>query len=145
MGFFCSTPPVLHRKNAYLAIPYSHPDPDVRQARFELACDWSAWLIERGCNVFSPISHSHYISQRMGNANDSDFWVDMDLTFLGLWAEVLILVCESGVWKSDGVARELEEATLLGIPVIYACVPFVEEGYRRMVALEKAMYGHMWE
>lgn len=47
----------------YLACPYSHPDRDVRQRRFDQVNAAAAWLILNEQMVFSPISHSHPISE----------------------------------------------------------------------------------
>jgi Domain of unknown function (DUF1937). len=43
----------------YLASPYSHPDPLVREARFDAACRAMADLVHAGQIVFSPIVHGH--------------------------------------------------------------------------------------
>lgn len=40
----------------YLASPYSHPAPAVRQERYEAACAATATLTREGHPVFSPIS-----------------------------------------------------------------------------------------
>ncbi len=57
----------------YLASPYTHADPAVRQRRFEAACRTSAVLICRGQTVFSPIAHSHAICA-YGVPLDWRFW-----------------------------------------------------------------------
>lgn len=43
----------------YLASPYTHPDPAVRQRRFDAACRAAAQMIRAGSMVFSPVVHSH--------------------------------------------------------------------------------------
>jgi len=45
----------------YLASPFSHPDPAVREQRFEAACRAAADLIRQGKSIFSPIAHSYGI------------------------------------------------------------------------------------
>ena len=45
----------------YLAAPYSHPDPGVRERRFRAINRAAAALIAEGRIVFSPISMSHPI------------------------------------------------------------------------------------
>jgi hypothetical protein len=42
----------------YLASPFTHDDPAVRQQRFEAACRAAAILISQGKTVFSPIMRS---------------------------------------------------------------------------------------
>jgi hypothetical protein len=46
----------------YLASPYSHPDPAVREARFREACRAAAKLMRLGQPAFSPIVHGHPIA-----------------------------------------------------------------------------------
>ena len=41
----------------YLATPYSHKDPQVRQNRYEHACKVAGKLMEEGNLVFCPIAH----------------------------------------------------------------------------------------
>lgn len=43
----------------YLATPYSHPDPKVREARFQAVNAVAAQLMRDGHHVYSPISHAH--------------------------------------------------------------------------------------
>ena len=43
----------------YLASPYSHSDPLVRQARFDAACRVTANLIQAGQAVVAPIVLGH--------------------------------------------------------------------------------------
>ncbi len=45
----------------YLASPYSHDDPAVRQERFDAACRAAAELVRQGKTVFRPVAHSHAI------------------------------------------------------------------------------------
>jgi len=43
----------------YLASPYTHVDPAVREQRFQAACHATARLLQAGHAVFSPIVHGH--------------------------------------------------------------------------------------
>jgi hypothetical protein len=61
----------------YLASPYSHPDPAVRQERYEAVCQAAAELISRGHIVFSPVAHSHTIAT-YGLPGDWEFWQRTD-------------------------------------------------------------------
>jgi hypothetical protein len=58
----------------YLCSPYTHPDPAVREARYEAACRTAAHLMRSGKIVFSPIAHSHGIAQ-YGLPKDWSFWI----------------------------------------------------------------------
>lgn len=74
----------------YLATPYSHPDPKVREWRFENINSFAADLMKCGHVVFSPISHSHPISQHLGNSLDSEFYLGQDIPFMN-WADKMII------------------------------------------------------
>ena len=47
----------------YLASPYTHCDHAVRLERYRAVCRAAAGLIRRGRVVFSPIAHSHAITE----------------------------------------------------------------------------------
>jgi hypothetical protein len=65
----------------YLASPYSHPDPAVREQRFHAACRATAALLRAGCVVFSPIVHSHALVAH-GVPTDWAFWQHADRRIL---------------------------------------------------------------
>lgn len=102
----------------YLASPYSHADPAVRQQRFEAACKKAAEYLNEGQAVFAPIPHSHPIADHMEDAKrmDFDIWMQADLPILRYATELHVL-CLDGWRESRGVTREIEYADLLGIPV----------------------------
>ena len=103
---------------AYLASPYSHDDPDVRQRRFVEVCKAAAHLmVHERIAVFSPIAHGHSISDCADmDAMDKNFWMSQCLPFVGFADEVVVLKLD-GWDESDGVRSEIEQAHLLGIPV----------------------------
>ena len=105
-------------KKIYLAIPYSHQDPKVREERFELVNKMAARLIEEGYNVLSPISHSHPISLDMDNSNKSEFWCNLSLEWL-VYCDEMHVCCIDGWKESKGVKREIEFAKENNIPIIY--------------------------
>lgn len=103
----------------YLAAPYSHPDPVVRQWRTELADKAAAYLMQANDQpVFSPLSHSHRVADHIDNHLDHDFWLRQDLGWLEAcdWMYVLML---PGWDQSDGVALELEWAKKWQITIRY--------------------------
>jgi hypothetical protein len=101
----------------YLASPYSHPDPLVRQARFDAACRATAQLVLGSCNVFSPIIHSHPLV-RFGLPTDWAFWQRFDTEHIRRCDEVLVLQID-GWQASAGVRAEIELAAALGNRVAY--------------------------
>jgi len=103
-------------KRIYIACPYSHPDATVREARFELVNEVSAWFVSNKFSVFSPISMSHPIAKYMDNHNDSDFWVNLDLDWLKE-CDIMVIVQAPGWAMSRGIRREIDYALKLGIKI----------------------------
>jgi hypothetical protein len=96
----------------YIASPYSHPDPLVREARFDAACRATADLFLAGRAVFSPIVHGHPLV-RFGLPTDWAFWQRFDTEHIRRCDEVLVLRIDG--WDgSVGVRAEIEFATALG-------------------------------
>jgi len=92
----------------YLASPYSHPDPAVREARFHAVCREAARLTKEGYTVFSPIAHSHCICQH-GLPLEWIFWWRIDAEFIKRSDEVWVLMLDG--WKeSTGVQAEIRLA-----------------------------------
>ena len=97
----------------YLASPYNHEDPAVREERFLAACRVAAKLMRNEFNVFSPIAHSHPVAVHGGlDAVDHDFWMRRDLPMLRRCGAIMVL-CMDGWEQSRGMAREIEEADKL--------------------------------
>lgn len=108
----------MKRQFIYLASPYSHPDPAVREARFKGVCKKAAEYLNEGKPVFAPIAHSHPLVEFLDpqKCMDFDFWMKADLAILKDAAELHVLMLE-GWHGSRGVQREIEYADQIGIPV----------------------------
>jgi hypothetical protein len=102
----------------YLAIPYSHPNPEVREIRFRIANEVAGRLMLEGYVVFSPISHSHPIEETCGINGDYTFWLLQDKHFID-WCDKLIVVTIYGWKKSIGVTEEIRYAESIGKEVEY--------------------------
>src|SRR5438132_7996461 len=101
----------------YLASPYSHPDPTVREQRFRAACRVVAGLLRAGHVVFSPIVHAHVLVEH-GLPTEWPFWRHIDREQLTRCDEVVVLML--GGWnQSVGVQAEIRIARELGKPVGY--------------------------
>jgi len=107
----------MKNKLIYLAIPYSH-DPETS---YKIANEVAAEIMQDGYIVFSPISHSHYISCYMKEELrfNYDFWMKQDLPLLRKCDEVWFILIGDDGWKkldeSKGCVRELKESKLLKI------------------------------
>jgi hypothetical protein len=102
----------------YLASPYSHDDPRVREARFRLACEAASVIMRAGLHVFSPIAHTHPIAMAGGLPTGWDYWRGYDEAMLGACGAMAILQIP-GWRESRGVQGEFEIAQKLGLPVAY--------------------------
>ena len=100
----------------YLAIPYSHHDPAIRQLRFDQVNRVAARLINEGHLIFSPISHSHHIAAEHGLHCGWEFWRRHDEFFLAVSSRLLILKLD-GWDKSMGVMAEIAFAEKCGIDI----------------------------
>lgn len=109
----------------YLASPYSHPAPNVREERYQEACRHAAALMRAGRHVFSPIAHSHGIAQH-DLPGDWAYWESLDRRFLETCDEMAVLMLDG--WKeSKGVQAEIRIARELGRPVAYLNPGTVDE------------------
>ena len=102
----------------YLAGPYSHTDPDVRQQRFVEHCIAGAKLADLDrWPVFSPIAHGHALCDVGGLSRlDHEFWMRQCLPFLRN-SDALVVLTIDGWRESKGTKAEAEEAEACGIPV----------------------------
>lgn len=102
----------------YLASPYSHPDPEVREQRFQAVCRAAARLMREGEQVFSPIAHTHPIAMAGCLPGDWEFWREYDEEMLSHAGKFTILTLRW--WSlSKGVHDETVIARRLGLPIEY--------------------------
>ena len=96
-------------KKIYQAIPYSKID---HESSYNQSLEFSAYILkEQGHNVFSPIVHSHPISESYDLPGSWDFWSRIDHQFIDWCDEVWVLVPDEGhetIISSIGVRGELE-------------------------------------
>lgn len=102
----------------YLAIPYSHPDKQVRHERFELTNKIAADLMKKGEIVFSPISHSHVIAVENDLPTSWEYWKEHCESFVSISKEVHVIAVD-GWEESTGVQSEISLAKQLNIPIKY--------------------------
>jgi len=114
-------PAHLHRTGdlamIYLASPYSHPDPAVREARFHAACRQVADMLRCGIAVFSPVVYFHQLATDYALPPWECFWWALNPQLLGASDEVWVLKLD-GWEKSRGVRAGMKMAKELGKPVM---------------------------
>ena len=108
----------MTKKIIYLAVPYTHADPAIRERRFNIVNKVAASLINKGLHIFSPISHSHPIALSGDLPKGIEFWLEFDRCFLEVSQKLIVLKLD-GWEESKGVKAEIEIATELGIPIEY--------------------------
>ena len=104
-------------KKIYLACPYSHPDPEIREQRFRAVNKCAARLLREGHIVFSPISHSHPIAVQCDLPGDHAFWKKWNGAFID-WCDVLYVAALDGWLESEGVWWEMRRAKRQGKEVV---------------------------
>jgi len=102
----------------YLASPYSHPDPFVREDRYLRAAQATTHLLKKGEWVYSPIVHCHELAKIADLPKDFTFWQNYNMAML-IRADKLLILRIEGYDQSVGIAAELSFATLKKIPVEY--------------------------
>lgn len=102
----------------YLATPYSHEDPVIRQQRFEIVNRVAASLMSDGNYIFSPISHTHPIALAGDLPTCWDYWEQYGRVMLSACVSLYVL-CQPGWKESKGVTAEIVIAEEMGLPIEY--------------------------
>jgi len=100
----------------YLATPYSHSDPAIREQRFREVNAVAARLMREGLHVFSPISHTHPIAEAGDLPRGWEFWEAYDRVLLQACGKIIVLMLD-GWRESTGVTAEIAIAEELGLVV----------------------------
>lgn len=108
----------MNNSLAYLASPYSHPDPAVVVERFEKVSKEAARMVRAGIFVYCPIAHTHPMVIYGELTENWEFWKEYDETWLSICGRLYVLMLPG--WESSkGVAAEIAIATRLGLPITY--------------------------
>lgn len=102
----------------YLASPYSHPDKDVQNARYEQALTAVAYFAQSGLTIYSPIVHWHQVAASHDLPTQFEFWADQNKSMLQKANQLIVLNIEG--WESSkGVKQEMTWAEKLNIPISF--------------------------
>jgi hypothetical protein len=102
----------------YLATPYTDPDPEVREKRFQVVNKIAATLMANGNHIFSPISHCHPIALAGDLPKEWEYWEKYCRLILRFCTKLMV-VCQEGWQKSVGVQNEMKIAEEMRIPIEY--------------------------
>lgn len=100
----------------YLASPYTHVHPHLREMRFQSVCKVAGELMLRGYKIYSPIAHTHPIAVYGSLPIHWDFWKQYDMAILDCCKEMFILTLD-GWLASKGIRNEFSICRDMGIPV----------------------------
>ena len=98
-------------KKIYLAISYT----GMCESSYEQANKASVLILNKGLNVFSPITHSHPLTLLQGYTvpHTWDYWQHIDYQFMDWCDELWVLIPKEGIEvlrKSTGVTAEIKYA-----------------------------------
>ena len=93
----------------YLATPYTHDNPEIREIRFLNINEVAAKLMKDGHIVYSPISSSHQIAKDHNLPTTYDYWEKVCDAFV-LWCDQVWVYTAPGWEESVGVQAEIELA-----------------------------------
>jgi len=96
----------------YVASPYTHPDPEVRERRYRAVLLYTSKLMKRGYYAFSPIVYGHH----MQVPSLWTQWAPFDRQMLNHCTKLHVL-CLDGWDVSVGVQEEIEWAG--NKPILY--------------------------
>lgn len=100
---------------AYLACPYSHPDPLVKKMRLRVVTWFAFELIKAGEFVYSPLTHNIPIDEHGFHGNWLT-WKHFDHNMLSRCDKLIVLKLP-GWEQSEGVTAEIAYAQALNLPI----------------------------
>lgn len=102
----------------YLAQPYTHPNPEIKQWRYEAALRITADYTKLDFLIYSPIVHYHNVALQYKLPGDFLFWRELNFRALERCSEIWILTIPG--WEDSlGLRAEIREAVRLNIPATY--------------------------
>lgn len=101
----------------YVASPYTHKEPSIRDNRYWKVLHFVAEHTRRGRILYSPIVHCHQMALTYELPGNLAFWKEHNTKLLRHANELWVYTLEG--WKeSQGVTFEIELANRLHIPII---------------------------
>ena len=102
----------------YFASPYSHPNPLVKNVRYEMTVYLSSTLTKQGFRLLEPIAMCHDQAMKYTLPTGYSFWQTRDRGFIDV-SDAVIVAKMKGWLESEGVQDEIEHALSTGKPVHY--------------------------
>ena len=102
----------------YLAVPYTHFDPEIREKRYEAVTRLTGLMSKAGYIVFSPITHSHPVAKMTKLSGGWSFWSKIDYAFIRA-CKICVVYMLPGWDQSIGVQAEIDYCIKHNIPIVY--------------------------
>lgn len=102
----------------YLASPYSHPEAEIRQSRYEQVERLAAQYLMKGLTAFSPIVYGHNMAVAYDMGLAANDWWRFNAAILRRCEEVHVVQI-NGWETSIGIQQEIEFANTLHLPLTY--------------------------
>lgn len=94
----------------YLAAPYSHPDPKVRESRYKMINRKVVSLMHsEGAIIYSPITHCHPLARDHKLPMGYEYWDRNDRCFIK-WCNLFVVFMLPGWNLSVGIKNDLLHA-----------------------------------
>lgn len=102
----------------YLASPYSDPDPQVMEERYQRTFRYTTIQLLNHVPIFSPIVYGYPFHATGALSGDADTWKFLNVAMVNAAHQVHVLTLPG--WNtSKGVSIEIDLAHRLNIPVSY--------------------------
>ncbi len=102
----------------YIASPYTDPDPEVTQRRYEAVLRYCVHLVQIERVPYSPVVHFHQMAKHFDLPKDRPYWKKVNATMLRR-ASHLDVLCLPEWEASTGLREEIADADVMYITVGY--------------------------
>ncbi len=102
----------------YIASPYTDPDPEVMQRRYEAVLRYCVHLVQQEAVPYSPIVNFHQMAHHFDLPKDRLYWRKVNATMLRR-ADRLDVLCLPEWNDSTGIREEINDADVMYITVGY--------------------------
>ncbi len=102
----------------YLAVPYSKMPWYLRELYFNLSCEITAQVVNKGLMIFAPIVYTHPMAVNCKLPGDWAYWKAFDEHFLA-FCDTIYVLRVPGWEDSIGVQAEIDYMTQRGKEVRY--------------------------
>lgn len=122
----------------YLASPYTYPNAQVREERFEIVRRVTMDMLALGLPVFSPITYCHQFATEFDHGTSAEVWWNFNREMLKK-ADIFVVLLLDGWSTSSGVQQERALASMRHIHEFFLADPTVPS-YQKSLGQLFALY-----